>query len=72
MQDCGAKGLVWFKVEEGRKLASPTAKNFTPELLGQIAERMDAQPGDLLLFVADEFEVTCKALHGLRSVWAQS
>lgn len=66
VQDCGAKGLVWFKVEEGRKLASPTAKNFTPELLGQIAERMDAQPGDLLLFVADEFEVTCKALHGLR------
>jgi aspartyl-tRNA synthetase len=66
VQDFGAKGLVWFKVEEGRKLASPTAKNFTPELLGQIAERMDAQPGDLLLFVADEFEVTCKALHGLR------
>jgi len=66
MQDFGAKGLVWFKVEEGRKLASPTAKNFTPEVLAAIAERMQAEPGDLLLFVADEFEVTCKALHGLR------
>jgi aspartyl-tRNA synthetase len=27
---------------------------------------MQAAPGDLLLFVADRFEVTCKALYGLR------
>jgi aspartyl-tRNA synthetase len=27
---------------------------------------MDAAPGDLLLFVADRFEVTCKALYALR------
>jgi hypothetical protein len=27
---------------------------------------MQAEPGDLLLFVADQFEVTCKALYGLR------
>jgi aspartyl-tRNA synthetase len=66
VQDFGAKGLAWFKVEEGRTLASPIAKNFSPALLAQIADRMDAQPGDLLLFVADQFEVTCKALYALR------
>jgi aspartyl-tRNA synthetase len=65
-QDFGAKGLVWFKVEEGGTLASPTAKNFAPELLAQLAERLQAEPGDLLLFVADSFAVTCKALYGLR------
>ena len=27
---------------------------------------MHAEPGDLLLFVADQFEVTCKALYALR------
>ena len=27
---------------------------------------MDAEPGDLLLIVADKFEITCKALYGLR------
>ena len=27
---------------------------------------MDAEPGDFLMFSADEFEVTCKVLHGLR------
>jgi aspartyl-tRNA synthetase len=61
-----AKGLVWFKTEQESKLASPMAKNFSLELLGKIARRMEAQPGDLLLFVADQFEVTCKALYGLR------
>ena len=66
VEDFGAKGLAWFKVEEGGKLASPIAKNFQPDLLGKIAQRMGAAPGDLLLFVADRFEVTCKALYALR------
>ncbi|MGH8164533.1 MAG: aspartate--tRNA ligase [Rhodanobacteraceae bacterium] len=65
-QNFGAKGLVWFKVEEGGGLASPTAKNFAPDLLGRIGRRMQAEPGDLLLFIADSFEVTCKALYALR------
>ena len=66
VQDFGAKGLAWFKVEEGTVLASPIAKNFSPTLLAKIAERMSATSGDLLLFVADQFEVTCKALYALR------
>ncbi len=65
-EDFGAKGLAWFKVEEGPKLASPIAKLFGEEMLSKIAQRMDAEPGDLLLFVADKYEVTCKALYGLR------
>ena len=65
-QVSGAKGLAWFKVEESGTLASPIAKNFTPELLARISARMQAAPGDFLLFVADSYEVTCKALHNLR------
>ncbi len=65
-QVSGAKGLAWFKVEEGGTLNSPIAKNFTPELLARIAQKMQAQPGDFLLFVADTFEVSCKALNNLR------
>jgi len=64
--DFGAKGLAWFKVGDGRRLASPIAKNFSDELLARIAERMDAESGDLLLLVADKWEITCKALNGLR------
>jgi len=70
-QDFGAKGLVWFKVEDDGKLASPTAKNFEPGLLARIGERLGGQPGDFLLFVADSFEVTCKALYGLRKRFGQ-
>ena len=62
----GAKGLAWFKVEANGTLASPIAKNFNADLLAKIGQRLDAIPGDLLLFVADRFEVTCKALYALR------
>jgi aspartyl-tRNA synthetase len=71
VNDFSAKGLVWFKVEEGGTLASPMAKNFTPPLLEKIGQRMSAKPGDLLLFVADKFEITCKALYGLRRRFGQ-
>ena len=60
--DFGAKGMAWFKVDDEGKLASPIAKNFSAELLGKISERMGAEPGDFLLFSADEWEVTCKVL----------
>jgi aspartyl-tRNA synthetase len=66
-QDFGAKGLAWFKVEADGRLASPTVKYLEEPVLAQIAERMRAEPGDLLLFIADQWETTCRALHGLRT-----
>lgn len=65
-QDFGVKGLVWFKVDADGKLSSPTVKNFSESHLHRISERLDARPGDLLLFVADAFEITCRALYALR------
>lgn len=64
--DFGVKGLAWFKVEESGALASPIAKNFSEGLLKRIAERMNAKAGDILFFIADTWEVSCKALNGLR------
>ena len=66
IEDFGAKGLAWFKIDAAGKLASPIAKNFTADMLEKIGRRMDAAPGDLLLIVADKFEITCKALYALR------
>lgn len=63
----GAKGLAWFKVENDGTLASTIAKNFKPELLKDFGTRLQAEPGDLLLFVADQWKITCKALYALRS-----
>ena len=65
-QDFGAKGLAWFRAESDGTLWSPISKNLTDELLVQFSERMGAEPGDLMLFIADSWEVSCKALGGLR------
>ncbi len=64
--DFGARGLVWFRIEADGTPSGPVAKNLPATWLARLAERFAAQPGDLLLLVADRFEVTCKALHGLR------
>lgn len=64
--DFGAKGLAWFKCEADGKLNSPIAKNFSEEMLAKFKERFDAEPGDMILIVADKFSVTCKALYALR------
>lgn len=64
--DFGAKGLAWFRVEEDGSLFAPIAKNFSPELLDEIKSRMGGEPGDLLLFIADTWEVSCKSLYALR------
>jgi aspartyl-tRNA synthetase len=63
----GAKGLAWFKCEADGKLNSTIAKFFSPELLAKFAERLKAEPGDLILFSADKWEATCKVLHALRT-----
>ena len=61
----GAKGLAWFKVEESQ-LTSPLTKFFTPEQQAALRSRMSAEPGDLLLFVADQPAVVAQALGELR------
>jgi aspartyl-tRNA synthetase len=65
-KDFGAKGLAWFRVEEDGSLWSPISKNIDETHLAQIAQAMDAEPNDLLLILADSWEVTCKGLYGLR------
>ncbi len=65
-QDFGAGGLAWFRVEEDGSLWSPFAKNVEEEVLSGIGQRMEAEPGDQLFFIADSWEVSCKALAGVR------
>ena len=47
----GAKGLAYFIVEENG-VKSPIAKFFAEEQIKEICTRLEAKPGDLLLFVA--------------------
>ncbi|MDR1962341.1 MAG: aspartate--tRNA ligase [Planctomycetaceae bacterium] len=66
IEQFGAKGVAWLKVDSQGTLTGPIAKNFTEPQLQQMAERLHVEAGDFLLFSADTFEVTCKVLNGLR------
>ncbi len=60
-----AKGLAWIVLaEEGIK--SPIAKFFTEEEMKALIERMAAETGDILFFVADTYPIVCDALGHLR------
>ena len=61
----GAKGLATLALtDEGPK--GPLAKNLPPEVLAEMISRLEAQTGDLLLFVADRPEVVAEVLGELR------
>ena len=61
-----AKGLAWIKVGEDREVNSPIAKFFTQEEMTAILDKMNAEVGDLLLFVADKNSVVLDALGQVR------
>ncbi len=62
----GGKGLARMKVEGGT-LHSNIDKFFSDEIKAQIMERMEAEDGDLILFVADREKIVCKVLGELRN-----
>ena len=63
----GAKGLVWLKVAADGTFDSPVAKFLSEAEAAAVRERLAAQPGDLILIVADEWSTTCEVLGQLRN-----
>lgn len=62
----GAKGLFYVALTAGGEQRSSFAKYVHPEVMRAILERMAAQTGDLLLFVADKPAVVFEVLGRLR------
>lgn len=62
----GAKGLAYLSVQPDGSYKSSFAKFMTDEQLTALVEKMDAQPGDLLLFAADKNSVVWDVLGNLR------
>ncbi|HHW00476.1 MAG TPA: aspartate--tRNA ligase [Clostridiaceae bacterium] len=60
-----AKGLAWIAVEENG-LKSPITKFLSEDEVKAILERMKAEPGDLICFVADRNDIVCTSLGQLR------
>jgi len=62
----GAGGLVWAFVQEDGTWRSPIAKFLSPAEIAALTGALGAQPGDLVLAVADTNSVAANALGTLR------
>ncbi len=62
----GAKGLAWLSLGHEGEVRSSFAKFITEDEVSDIVERLEAELGDLLLFVADRTPVVNAALSTLR------
>lgn len=62
----GAKGMAWIAFTTDGKEKSPIIKFFDDETYAKIKEAADVQPGDLLLFAADTYEIANAVLAALR------
>ncbi len=60
-----AKGMAWIVVEEN-ELKSSITKFFSEDEIKVILERVKAEPGDLICFIADKNEVVYDSLGALR------
>ncbi len=74
----GAKGLAWMKVGKADGYGGDAAgagsvaleggiSKFFADRAGEIAADLGAAPGDLLLFVADQWKTACTSLGAVRS-----
>ncbi|MDF2627410.1 MAG: aspS [Symbiobacteriaceae bacterium] len=61
-----AKGMAYIAVQENGEVKSTFTKFLTEEQTGEMLRRLGAQPGDLLLFIADQPGVVAAALGALR------
>ena len=62
----GAKGMAWIAYTTDGAEKSPIIKFLGDECHAAIKQATDAQPGDLLLFAADTYEVASAVLAALR------
>ena len=66
----GAKGLAYLAISSQVEMRSSFAKFLPEQVLQEIQNRMEAQPGDLMLFVADRPAVVFESLGRLRGLLA--
>ena len=68
----GAKGLAWIAFREDGSINSPIVKFFSDEEMTALRERMDVEPGDLVMFAAGSRLLSDEILGGMRSHMANA
>ena len=67
-----AKGLAWIAFREDGSINSPIVKFFSDEEMAALRERMDVEPGDLVMFAAGPRLLSDEILGGMRSHMANA
>ena len=62
----GAKGMAWIAVRPDGELYSILTKYFEKDEMDALLRRVDAEPGDFILFSADTLATVRRVLGGLR------
>lgn len=65
-KDFGAKGLAYIALQEDGSMKSSFAKFMTEDEMQGLVQAMSGEPGDLLLFAADQNKVVWDVLGNLR------
>ena len=68
----GAKGLAWIAFREDGSMNSPIVKFFSDEEMATLRERMEVEPGDLVMFAAGPRLASDEILGGMRSHMADA
>ena len=60
VEEQGAKGLAWTKIDENNTAQGGIAKFITDEVLQGLEEKLGAKAGDSIFFVADKLQIAQK------------
>jgi aspartyl-tRNA synthetase len=62
----GARGAIFIAIGEGRQPCTPLSRYLNAEQLAAIVDRLDGEPGDLLVLVADQPAIVAASLDRVR------
>lgn len=63
----GAKGMAWIAVRPDAQLYTILTKYFSEDVMNELLDRVEAKPGDFILFCADKLATVRKVLGALRN-----
>ena len=64
--DYGGSGMAWIAIDPEGSIQSILTKYFTEAQMGELIDRMQAQPGDMIIFCAEPMEKARVILGSLR------
>ena len=67
IEELGAKGLAWLKIDEENVLQGGISKFIEGNAKEELLNNLSAKPQDAIIFVADKLEVAQKIAGGLRA-----